>query len=407
MLKVNASRFLSAMSAVSLFAFSSWAQGEDDEVMEEVVVTGSYIKGSPQDAELPIDVITEEELLQQGSPSLIEMVRNLGVTSANLGETNQFTTSGQANEGVATINLRGMGAARTLVLLNGRRHVSTETEGVDISAFPISAVGRVEILKDGAAAVYGSDAISGVANFITRSDFQGLEIGGSFKDIDASDGDWDINGIFGTGGDNWNWTIAAEYGERGELPIRARDFALVNTDRNPIGGWSGISNPGTTLFFVPVAEGMADFTVTDADGNETTQNLAYGDGSFTKVFADPQCEALGAFRTAQQACGFNYGYFDNLIEGTESTKLFTELNIDLSDDHRLHFEALYADIDIPEWKTSPSYPPQSLYGPDRIILADHPGLVDFNTFYGLTSAGNSAAVTAANVGSLVTDLVCS
>jgi iron complex outermembrane receptor protein len=117
------------------------------------VVTGSYIKGSPQDAELPIDVITEEDLLQQGSPSMIEMIRNLGVTAANLGETNQFTTGGQANEGVATVNLRGMGVARTLVLLNGRRHVATETLGVDISAFPISAIGRVEVLKDGAAAV--------------------------------------------------------------------------------------------------------------------------------------------------------------------------------------------------------------------------------------------------------------
>ena len=216
MLKVNALRFLSAISAISLFAFSSWVQGEE-EVIEEVVVTGSYIKGSPQDAELPIDVITEEDLLQQGSPSMIEMIRNLGVTAANLGETNQFTTGGQANEGVATVNLRGMGAARTLVLLNGRRHVSTETLGVDISAFPISAIGRVEVLKDGAAAVYGSDAIAGVANFITRSDFQGLEIGGSFKDIDNSDGDWDINAIFGTGGDNWNWSIAAEYGERGRI----------------------------------------------------------------------------------------------------------------------------------------------------------------------------------------------
>ena len=101
MLKVNALRFLSAISAISLFAFSSWVQGEE-ELIEEVVVTGSYIKGSPQDAELPIDVITEEDLLQQGSPSMIEMIRNLGVTAANLGETNQFTTGGQANEGVAT-----------------------------------------------------------------------------------------------------------------------------------------------------------------------------------------------------------------------------------------------------------------------------------------------------------------
>ena len=408
MLKRKASRYISAMAAASLFTFSSLAQAADEQVIEEVVVTGSYIKGSPQDAELPIDVITEEDLLQQGSPSLVEMIRNLGVTAANLGETNQFTTSGQANEGMATVNLRGLGASRTLVLLNGRRHVSSEIDGVDISAFPISAIGRVEVLKDGAAAVYGSDAIAGVANFITRSNFQGLEVGGSFKDVDASDGDWDVNAIYGTSGDNWNWMVAAEYGERGELPIRDRDWALVNTDLNPVAGWSGIGNPGTPYFYVPVAAGTADFTVTDADGNETTQNLAYGglddDGNqrtVTKAFVDPQCEALGAFRTAQQGCGFQYTYFDNLIEETKNTKLYSELNIDLSDDHRLHFEAMYSDVDIPAWKTSPSYPPQSLFGPDRRLLENHPGLVDFNSFYGLQDVGGAAALTAANIGSTV------
>jgi hypothetical protein len=163
----------------------------------------------------------------------------------------------------------------------------------------------------------------------------------------------------------------------------------LNTDRNPVAGWSGIGNPGTAYFFVPVAEGTADFTVKDADGNETTENLAYAvdGGSVTKPFADPACEPLGAFRTAQQACGFQYTWFDNLTEETESLKLFSELNIDLSDDHRLHFEAMYSDVDIPEWKTSPSYPPQSLFGPDRRMLADHPGLVDFNTFYNLQAVG--------------------
>ncbi len=412
MFERNILRRRSAIATACLFAFSSLAHAADDEVIEEVVVTGSYIKGSPQDAELPIDVITEEDLLQQGSPSMIEMIRNLGVTAANLGETNQFTTGGQANEGVATVNLRGMGASRTLVLLNGRRHVSTETDGVDISAFPISAIGRIEVLKDGAAAVYGSDAIAGVANFITRSDFEGLEVGGSFKDIDASDGDWDINAIFGTGGDNWNWTLAAEYSERGELPIRERDFALVQTDVNRPGGWSGIGNPGRAFFYVPVAAGTADFTVTDADGNVTTESLAYGglddNGNpitVTKAFNDPQCEALGALRAHNNQCGFNYGWFDNLIEETESIKLFSELNIDLSDDHRLHFEAMYSDVDIPEWKTSPSYPPQSLFGPDRRMLADHPGLVDFNSFYNLQDNGNAAALTAANIGSTVADPV--
>ena len=70
----------------------TFAADADDRVIEEVIVTGSYIKGSPEDAELPIDVISSDDLLKNGSPSIVEMIRNLGVTTANLGETNQFTT---------------------------------------------------------------------------------------------------------------------------------------------------------------------------------------------------------------------------------------------------------------------------------------------------------------------------
>ena len=128
---------------------------------------------------------------------MIEMIRNLGVTAANLGETNQFTTGGQANEGVAL----STGGVWVPLALGPLERSSSRIDGNTWGghyAFPISAIGRVEVLKDGAAAVYGSDAIAGVANFITRSDFQGLEIGGSFKDIDNSMV-IGINAIFGTG----------------------------------------------------------------------------------------------------------------------------------------------------------------------------------------------------------------
>ena len=101
MLERKTAHRLRAILTTCLLAYSGLAQGAE-EVMREVVVMGSYIKGSPQDAELPIDVITEEDLLQHGSPSMVEMIRKLGVTAANLGETNQFTTGGQANEGMAT-----------------------------------------------------------------------------------------------------------------------------------------------------------------------------------------------------------------------------------------------------------------------------------------------------------------
>ncbi len=315
--------------------------------IEEVVVTGSDIRGTPEDAELPVDVINRDDLEDIGNPSVIDLVRNLGVTSGNLGETNQFQAGGQGNEGVATINLRGLGGARTLVLINGRRHVPTETQGVDINAIPSLAIGRLEILKDGAAATYGSDAIGGVVNFITREQFEGIEISGSFMDIEDSDGDWDIGAIFGLAGDRWNWTLSAEYSERNELPIKERDWALLPFSQNPQGGWSGIPNPGNIL--VP------------------------GVG----VVPDPQCELLGTYRDSLGSCGFQFTAFDNLIEETESTKVFSQFRFDISDNVALHAEALYSEVDIQDWKTSPSYPPQSLFGADRLVLADHPGLVDF------------------------------
>jgi outer membrane receptor protein involved in Fe transport len=386
---------LAVATLVATGGYTQMALSAEGDI-EEVVVTGSYIKGSPEDAELPIDVLTNEDMEKMGSPSVVEMVRNLGVTAANLGETNQFTSGGQANEGVATVNLRGLGAARTLVLVNGRRHVGTETAGVDINAFPMNSIGRVEMLKDGAAAVYGSDAIAGVVNFITREGFEGFEIGGSFQDIKGSDGDYTVDAIWGTAGDGWNFMIAGEHGGRGELPIKNRDWALVNTDVNPIAGWSGIGNPGLNVWFTGVAADQdANAIVQLADGSTVEQVLTTNASSATKVFNDPQCAALGALRTGNGQCGFNYGWFDNLIEETESNKVFTEFNMDLSDSHRLHIEALYSDVDLPEWKTSPSYPPQSLYGADRVIPSYHPGLLDFIDHYGLTSAGGAAAITEA------------
>ena len=334
-------------------SFAAFAQEGE---IEEIVVTGSHIRGTPTDAELPVDVINRADMEEVGSPSVIELVRNLGVTSGNLGETNQFQAGGQANEGVATINLRGLGAARTLVLINGRRHVSTELNGVDINALPISAIGRMEVLKDGAAALYGSDAIGGVVNFITREGFEGLELGGAYQAIDDG-GDWDINAIFGTGGDRWNWMIAGEYGQRKEVPFKKRDWAVRPYSENSQGGWSSIANPANIVF------------------------IGTGAGGENQTLKDPECENMGGYRDSLDSCGFQFTFFDNLIEKTEQTKLFSEFNYDITPNSTFHIEGLYSFVDLPEWKTSPSYPPQSLTGSDRWALADHPGLVDMLATY--------------------------
>ena len=326
-------------------------------ILEEVVVTGSYIQGTAKDAALPVDVISRADMEDIGNPTLIEMVRNLGVSSGNLGETNQFDTrAAQGNEGVVTVNLRGLGSARTLVLINNRRHVATESLGVDISMIPSIALERIEVLKDGAAATYGSDAIGGVVNFITRDQHEGLEVRGSFMDISDSDGDSSLSLIFGGKTAQARYALSLEYAQRSELRIRERDWALRPFLENPApGGWSSIGNPGS--FFPGVSDGAGGRTLLGAQQ------------------PDPNCDSLGGFSFGG-FCRFQYTFFDNLIEDQEDTKVFLEFNRDISERFSFHGELLWHKMDMPEYRTSPSYPPQALLGNDRFVEANHPGLVD-------------------------------
>ncbi len=331
------------------------AQDDKNDDVETMTVTGSFIAGTPEDAALPVDVIGRGELDEIGAPTLNELLRNIGAAQGLIGETNQFDTrGGQANEGSTTINLRGLGSARTLVLINGQRHVGSDTIGVDVNAIPLIAVERLELLKDGAAALYGSDAIAGVVNFITRNDFEGIEFRGNYQFIEGSDGnDWDVGAILGHNGQifnrDYNVVVAAEYARRGELTITDRDFALPTFEENNQAGFSTIGNPGT---FIP------------------SNGFAGG------LFPDPNCDELGG-RDIGGFCRFRFTDFDNLIETTETIRLFTHGTVDLAANHQMSFEALYNKVDIPEWNTSPSYPPQTLLAPQQQVLPDHPGRIRF------------------------------
>lgn len=321
---------------------------------EEIVVTGSYIRGTPEDAALPVDVTSLDDLRDVGAPSVAELIRNLAYTSGNLAETNQFGAGGggQAQEGVLTVNLRGLGSARTLVLINGRRMAPSDLVGTDLSVLPKSAIGRLEVLKDGAAALYGSDAIGGVANFITRENFDGFEISASEQFIRKSNGDHEVALLGGWGNDRIHVMGAFEWSHRSELGFRERDWGLIAEPLNPQGGWSSIGNPARIL------PASATGTILGAGA------------------PDPQCALLGG-AVATPACRFQYTFFDNITEKQDVFKGYVESNFEISDSTKLHVEALYGHMNMPDWKTSPSYPPQSLFGPDRFVSNTHPGLIDF------------------------------
>ena len=199
------------------------------EAADRIVVTGTLIRGSAEDAAAPITVIDADELALQGSPSLLDIARRLPVSSGVLGDSSQFDARSQFNQGAASVNLRGLGPQRTLVLLNGKRMVATGAGNVplvDINLMPAAAIGRIEILKDGAAATYGSDAIAGVVNIITRDTQDGFQVGGDYRWIDQSDGDWTASASYGREYGFGRVFLSAGYQNRSELRSTARDFAF-------------------------------------------------------------------------------------------------------------------------------------------------------------------------------------
>ncbi|MBI1251442.1 MAG: TonB-dependent receptor [Alphaproteobacteria bacterium] len=347
---------LAALGAVG-FASAAHAQSTSD----EIVVTGSLIRGTPEDAALPVDVFTAVELQRSGSPTITELVRTLGVSSGIDGATNQFTSNGL--EGLGNVNLRGLGPSRTLVLMNGRRMVNapygigeSAQSFVDTNLIPANAIGRIEVLKDGAAATYGSDAIAGVVNFITRRGFEGFEIGGDYTFVDGSDGDYGVNATWGWRNGPLDVLIAGGYQFRSELSTLERDWAIRSFAENPEGGFSSISNPGR---FLPASTG------------------------FTTSIPDPGCVPLGGTLVANQ-CRFQFTQYDNLVEEEERYQIYGEANYDFGDDVEFHIEGMYSFTDVPEWKTSPSYPPQVLTA--QFVPGNHPGLLSLiNQTGGATS----------------------
>ena len=300
----------------------------------EIVVTGSFIRGTPEDAALPVDVISADEIQKQGSPTLVDLIKSLPSSAGVVGDSNQFG-AGQTT-GSGSVNLRGLGSQRTLVLLNGRRMAPSPSAlgSVDTNLLPSVAIGRIEVLKDGAAALYGSDAIAGVVNFITRTDLNGVEAIANYSFIDGSDGDYNLGLNAGLNlGDRGNIFVSGAYRVRSELSNRDRDFALRPFEVNPQGGWSQFGSPGTYV------------------ARATTPG----------VFVDPGCDAIsgprGVTTTGAPFCAFSYSAFGNLVEDEEHWQIYGQANYELTDTIELHLEGLYAGHNVPRENSSPSYSP--------------------------------------------------
>ena len=170
------------------------ANAASDDVIEEIVVTGSYLKRTTADSPSPLSVITSADIEDLGAADVAEIIASLPWQSGS--QTRSSTFQGEGAAGRSSINLRNLGHGATLPLVNGKRQVASwfNTRGnasVNINGLiPNIALERIEIVKDGASALYGSDAIAGVVNFITKKDFEGFDMNYQFTtDDETTEGD--------------------------------------------------------------------------------------------------------------------------------------------------------------------------------------------------------------------------
>lgn len=170
------------MAALPAFAQQTAAPQNADEAttVEEIVVTGSRIRRSGTQTPTPTTIINAETIRNSGVSELADLVNE--IPSLFVSQNNQ-TSNQQGNAGLNALDLRGLGAERTLVLVNGRRRVPAMpgSSAVDISAIPAALVQRVDVITGGASALYGADAVAGVANFILKQDYEGLEFTGTYS----------------------------------------------------------------------------------------------------------------------------------------------------------------------------------------------------------------------------------
>ena len=288
---------------------SADASGEAS-TLAAVRVTGSNIKRTDTEASNPVQVIGRQQLEQTGKATVADVLRSI---SANTGNASNETTNNGWASGSAGIGLRGLSQKNTLVLLNGRRLANygfpaggLSDTFVDLNALPLVAVERIEVLKDGASAVYGSDAVAGVVNIITRQNFEGAEIGGSFGGADQG-GLHEQNlkfvgglGDLDTDGYNILFSLQGYNRERLDQDERNLTSSGIYTDK-PGGRWNGWSAKGARYLVNGVSVPMLD-----ASGNCPVGT--------TRVASAPIDGLAG------DTCGFNQAPFTTLIPRPSATR---------------------------------------------------------------------------------------
>lgn len=223
----HAVRLALVFGAASTAALSTTAVAQETEEakkVERIEVTGSRIKRTDMETAQPVLAISSEDIARSGLVSVGDVLKEISTNGAALGlQTNNGNTSG-----VSRVNLRNCGSNRTLVLVNGRRWVADLGGAVDVSTIPLAAIRSIEVLKDGASSVYGTDAICGVVNVITKNDFEGAEVSAYNGQTSFEDGKRETYSVtFGTSTEKSNVLMNVSYTKQEPIMGGDREISSV------------------------------------------------------------------------------------------------------------------------------------------------------------------------------------
>lgn len=312
-----------------------------------VEITGSAIKRIDGETALPVQVITREEIEKAGLTTASEIVSRISATASNLTDGGSLAYGGFRDQmGFNGANLRGLGVSSTLVLLNGRRVANFaspgDNAGVDLNTLPAAAVDRVEVLLDGASSLYGSDAIGGVINFITRRDYQGIELnamGGATQEGGAGKRSASISAGFGDfSTDRYNVIAVLDYQQTDPLNARQRKFIgdLKIPERLPdllsSAGFPANIRLGSDQFDALVAEGFSTNGHTVIDSRTINPAAATGCNPPATLYLP---DGIGGV----DGCTYDYMRDIELYPKSERTSLFGRGTVDLGSGHQAFFEA--------------------------------------------------------------------
>jgi iron complex outermembrane receptor protein len=346
--KTMKSKIFALVAILPFISLSYFASAEE---VEEVVVTGSFIKGSPTDGASPVELYDRDTIEGIGAVDAADITANMVVDSGSENNADSFTSG--ALQGRSNVNLRGLGLSSTLVLFDGKRQTvtgSTANDGsvfVNTSAIPVIALDRVEVLKEGAASVYGSDAVAGVVNYIFRRDFTGFEVDITSQETDLGDSK-DRRGSFIWGGESGDTNLVVAYSTLSRSPLSQSELELA-----PL----GVSGLGTSFLLF---------------GPSTVESGPYaGTYSAFENVGDPNCVANKGIIIPQASgfrCGFKYGPRFNIVNDEDHDQLYVSLKTVLESGIEARLDYLSADTEVYDNPQSPSYPALSYLSPSNAIL---------------------------------------